>query len=59
LESKPELIPNGNGGGADNVETVKQWLMESVTPEEGQTGHDDQYGYGLLNIQALLDVSQG
>ena len=59
LESKPELIPSENAGNAENVETVKQWLMDSVTPQEGQAGHDDQYGYGLLNIQALLDASQG
>jgi subtilisin family serine protease len=59
LESKPELIPSESAGNAENVETVKQWLMDSVTPQEGQTGHDDQYGYGLLNIQALLDASQG
>ncbi|NDH23742.1 MAG: hypothetical protein EBY49_07285 [Actinobacteria bacterium] len=59
LESKPELIPGENAGNAENVETVKQWLMDSVTPQEGQAGHDDQYGYGLLNIRALLDASQG
>jgi serine protease AprX len=58
LESKPDLIPSDTSGSADNVDAVKRWLMESVTPEEGQAGHDDAYGYGLLNIQALLDAPQ-
>jgi hypothetical protein len=58
LESKPDLIPTDTSGSADNVDAVKRWLMESVTPREGQTGHDDQYGYGLLNIGGLLDAAQ-
>jgi subtilisin family serine protease len=58
LESKPDLISTDASGSADNVDAVKRWLMESVTPREGQTGHDDQYGYGLLNIGGLLDAAQ-
>jgi len=37
---------------------VKRLLMESVIPEEGQAGHDDQYGYGLLDIEGLLAAAQ-
>ena len=29
--------------------------MQTVSPQDSQTGHDDKYGYGLLDIQALLD----
>ena len=59
LESKPELKQDQSDGGADNVDAVKRWLMQSAVPEEGQVGHDDDYGYGLLNIQGLLSASQG
>ena len=59
LESKPELKHDQSDGGADNVDAVKRWLMQSAVPEEGQVGHDDDYGYGLLNIQGLLSASQG
>lgn len=58
LESKPELKADESNGGADNVDAVKRWLMQSVVPEEGQTGHDDLYGYGLLDIKGLLDAPQ-
>ena len=29
--------------------------MQTVTPQDGQSGHDNNYGYGLLDIQTLLD----
>lgn len=58
LESKPELKHDESDGGADNVDAVKRWLMESAVPDEGQVGHDDDYGYGLLNIQGLLAAPQ-
>ncbi len=32
--------------------------MQSVQPKEGQSGHDDNYGYGLLDIEALLDIAE-
>ena len=34
LEANPELKPDGN---SDNVDTVKQWMMNSAVPKEGQT----------------------
>jgi len=52
------LKSNNEGTNADTVDSIKLLLMESVTPEEGQTGHDDQYGYGLLNIEGLLAQAQ-
>lgn len=58
LEDKPDLKAGGANGGADTVDTVKRWLMESVNPQEGQVGHDDQYGYGLLDIDGLLAAAQ-
>ena len=53
LEQKPELKPEASNG-ADTVDTVKRWLMDSAVPEEGQTTHDDYYGYGLLNVSGSL-----
>ena len=58
LEDKPELKADQSDGGADTVDAVKRLLMESVVPEEGQAGHDDQYGYGLLDIGGLLAAAQ-
>ena len=56
LEEKPELKPEASNG-ADTVDTVKRWLMDSAVPEEGQTTHDDYYGYGLLNVSGLIDLA--
>ena len=32
--------------------------MQTVNPKEGQTDHDNNYGYGLLDIDALLDKAE-
>ena len=57
LEEKPDLKADVSENGADNVDAVKRWLMESAVPEEGQTTHDDYYGYGLLNVSGLIDLA--
>ena len=31
--------------------------MNSAVPKEGQTTHDDYYGYGLLNVSGLVDLA--
>jgi len=54
LEQNPEL---GDASSSSNTEQVKEWIQQSVSPQEGQSGHDDDYGYGLLKIQALLDTA--
>jgi len=58
LEYNPDLKSDQTDNGADTVDSVKRLLMESVIPEEGQAGHDDQYGYGLLDIEGLLAAAQ-
>lgn len=55
LEAKPDLRADQSQGGSDNVNAVKQWLMNSAVPEDGQVGHDDYYGYGLLSIRGLIE----
>ena len=55
LEAMPGLKADESDGGADNIDTVKRWLKDSALPQEGQTTHDDYYGYGLLNVRGLID----
>ena len=57
LEQRPELKADDDSSNQDSVQTVKEWLMQTVTPQDGQTDHDDRYGYGLLHMQALIDRS--
>ena len=55
LEGRPDLQRNGSAGGQQGIEKVKDWIEETVKPQEGQDGHDEKYGYGLLKVEALLD----
>jgi serine protease AprX len=57
IEAHPELASNGTSGDVSTIDQVKDWIMQSVQPKEGQSGHDDNYGYGLLDIEALLDLA--
>jgi serine protease AprX len=55
LEHRPDLAHNGSSGGTrDTVDNVKEWIQNSVVPQEGQTEHDDYYGYGRLSVDALI-----
>jgi len=56
LEAHPNLMTNGSQGNADDIDQMKNWLMNSVRPQQDQTGHDDRYGYGLLDIEALIAI---
>lgn len=57
IEANPELASNGTDGDVATIDQVKDWLMQSVKPKDGQTDHDDNYGYGLLDIEALLQLA--
>jgi serine protease AprX len=57
LEQNPELASNGTSSDVSAIDQVKDWLMQTVTPQDGQTEHDDKYGYGLIDIQALLNIA--
>ncbi len=57
LEAQPQLASNGTSGEVSTIDEVKDWIMQSVQPKEGQTDHDDDYGYGLLDIDALLQLA--
>ena len=55
LEHRPDLGQNGSSGGSRNtVEDVKEWIKDSVAPKEGQAEHDNYYGYGRLQVDALI-----
>lgn len=55
LEAHPVLASNGTDGDVSTIDQVKDWMMQTVQPKDGQTDHDDNYGYGLLDIEALLE----
>ena len=57
LEAHPELASNGTSGDVSTIDEVKDWIMQSVQPQDGQSDHDDDYGYGLLDIEALLELA--
>jgi subtilisin family serine protease len=54
LEAKPDIQREGENGGKSAVEQVKEWLSDSVLQKKDQNGHDDYYGYGLLQVPKLL-----
>ncbi len=57
LELRPDLSHNGTGSNRQTVEDVKQWIEESVVRQDGQTGHDEYYGYGRLQVDALVALA--
>ena len=57
LEAQPQLASNGTSGDVSTIDEVKDWIMQSVQPRDGQSDHDDDYGYGLLDIDALLELA--
>ncbi len=55
LQAHPELQRGGVQGGEGAIDDVKSRIMENSQMKDGQSGHDDHYGYGLLDIDALID----
>ena len=49
-----EEHPDLQGGGTDMLDNLKQWIADSSKKRSGQENHDDYYGYGLLQINALM-----
>jgi subtilisin family serine protease len=58
LENSPELSSNNEQANSDTVAQIKQLILNSVKTKEGQEGHDDNYGYGLLQIDNLIIASR-
>lgn len=54
FEEYPEL----KDGGTDMLDDLKQWIADSSKKKSGQENHDDHYGYGLLQMEKLIDAAQ-
>ena len=57
FEQNPELKAGESQSSEDTLDDIKQWIMDSSKPKDGQTGHDNHYGYGLLQIEDLIEIS--
>ena len=55
LEAQPGLAGNETSGSSASVIQIKQALMDTAKPQPGQDGHDDDYGYGMLQIENLIN----
>ena len=55
LEAQPSLAGNETSGSSASVIQIKQALMDTAKPQPGQDGHDDDYGYGMLQIENLIN----
>ena len=54
LEEFPNLAANSTQGSSDTVVQIKQAIMDSSKPLPNQDGHDDDYGYGIIQIENLI-----
>ena len=54
LEAVPSLAANESSGSSATVVQIKQALMDTSRPQPSQDGHDDNYGYGMLQIENLI-----
>jgi len=55
LEAQPSLAGNETSGSSASVIQIKQALMDTAKPQPGQDGHDDDYGYGMLQIENFIN----
>jgi len=51
IQNEPHLARSGD---RNNIEELKQRIAENSIPKEGQMGHDDRFGYGILNAPGLI-----
>ena len=56
LEKYPEMQREGESGGPGAVSQMKDLIMQNSQMKEGQSDHDDHYGYGILRVDLLLDA---
>ena len=55
LEAVPSLAASESSGSSASVVQIKQALMDTSKPQPSQDGHDDNYGYGMLQIENLIN----
>ena len=56
LEEHPEMQREGESGGPGAVAQMKELVMQNSQMKEGQSEHDEHYGYGHLRVDMLLDA---
>ena len=56
LEANPEMQREGDSGGASAVAQMKSVIMQNSQMQEGQSEHDNHYGYGLLRVDLLMQA---
>jgi len=56
LEANPEMQREGDSGGASAVAQMKSVIMQNSQMQEGQSEHDDHYGYGHLRVDLWLQA---
>ena len=54
LENNPEL-QRENSQGRDSINEVKELIMDNSNMKDGQSEHDDYYGYGIFRIDLLIE----
>ena len=54
FEAHPELKDDGT----DMLDDLKQWIADSSKKRSGQDNHDNHYGYGMLQMKALIDAAE-
>ena len=55
LEAHPELQREGASGGPNAIEFIKTKLSDNSQMDDGQSEHDDRFGYGIFRIDLMLD----
>jgi len=58
LEHNPDL-QRENSQGRTSIQNVKALIMDHSHMKDGQSQHDDYYGYGHLRIDFLIDSGSG
>ena len=58
LEANPEMRKGGDQGGSSAVSELKTMISQKSEMREGQENHDDNYGYGLIRIDLLVDIPE-
>ena len=56
LEEHPEIQREGDSGGPGAVAQMKELIMQNSQMKEGQSEHDEHYGYGHLRVDLLIDA---
>jgi len=53
FEENPQLKDGDSG----MIDDLKEWIITTSKMKENQDGHDDHYGYGMLQMKELINAS--